>query len=171
VTVTMIVPQDSPVGVEIVGIFMLMLPVIQIAATISQGLGLAMTEATASLAEDAQRGKEIVIVTMTVHLDLPVVKTTVKSFIPTLIGVWIAATISQGLGLEMTEATATLAGDAQRGKEIVIVTMTVRPDLPVGKTTVKSFIPMLIGLWIAATISQGLEHMMITLTASLAEDA
>jgi len=143
------VQLDSPVGIEIVGTFILMLPVIQIAATIKQVLGLVMTEAIACQAGDAQKGKAIVIVIMTVHLDLPVGITIVGTFILMLPVIQIAATISQVLGLVMTEAIASQAGDAQRVKEIVIVTMTVQVDLRVEKTIVEISIPTLPLVWTA----------------------
>jgi len=84
VIATLTVYLDSPVEQTIVEIFILTLKVALIAATIRQVLGVQMTVVTASQAEDAQRDKVTVIKMMTVHLDLPVVQTTVEIFIPML---------------------------------------------------------------------------------------
>lgn len=143
VTATMIVPLDLLVDMTTAKAFMSTLNRIMIVVMISQVLGLVMTVIIAAHPENALRDKEIVTVIMTVPPDSCVEQTTAGSFIPTLNGIMIVATISQGSVLTMTGVIARHPEDAVRDKETVIVTVTVQLVLYVGRTTAKSSIPRL----------------------------
>jgi len=96
VIVTMTVPLDLLAEVTTVDRFIPMLSVLVIVATISQVLEPAMTIVIAHHRDNAQQDKEIVTKTVTVPLDSSVEKTTVNSFIPTLKGLVIVATMGLG---------------------------------------------------------------------------
>jgi lysylphosphatidylglycerol synthetase-like protein (DUF2156 family) len=143
VTATMIVPLDLHVDITTAETFMSTLNGIMIVVMISQVLGLVMTTIIAAHPENALWDKEIVTVIMTVPLDFYVEKTTAGSFILTLKGIMIVATMSQVSVLTMTGNIARHPEDAVRDKETVIETVTVQLVLSVGKITVRSSIPRL----------------------------
>lgn len=171
VIVTMIVREGSRVDIEIVVNFIQTLPVIWIAATRSKVLVLTLTIRFARHLENVQKAKETVTVTTIVPSDSPVEITIAEPFIQTLRVVVIAAMISQVLGHQMTIVIAHQAENAQWVRGIVIVTMTVQPDLPVDMITVNSFIPMLREIVIVATISQESVPVMMRVIVRHPEDA
>lgn len=140
-TATMIVPLDLRVDITTAKAFMSTLNRIMIVVMISQVLGLVMTVIIAAHPGNALWDKEIVTVIMTVPLDSYVEQTTAGSFIPTLNGIMIVATISQVSVLTVTGNIARHPEDAVRDKETVIEIVTVQLVLFVGRTTVRSSIP------------------------------